>query len=177
MVSLPAIASTTVTSPRQPNTQSSGIVIEIQPSEDNVDAGNRSGNSANVTITTASREVSTSVSREQAIDGLNRRFQRQAINQLDSNQGINPLRLRALQQSNINADDVSEIATLRRQRELANTFLTNSAANTVQNPGNSGNATGNTGTDLYINAVNAYIRQTLLFSSKDSATSQFSTTA
>ena len=177
MVSLPAIASTTVTSPRQPNTQSSGIVIEIQPSEDNVDAGNRSGNSANVTITTASREVSTSVSREQAIDGLDRRFQRQAINQLDSNQGINPLRLRALQQSNINADDVSEIATLRRQRELANTFLTNSAANTVQNPGNSGNATGNTGTDLYINAVNAYIRQTLLFSSKDSATSQFSTTA
>lgn len=83
-----AITSATVRPHNQPGTQNSGVVIKIQPSEGNVETGDRSSNTAEVSITTPSREASRSVSREQAVDGLDRRVQRRVINQLNTNQGI-----------------------------------------------------------------------------------------
>lgn len=172
-----AIISTTPGTHNQSVTQSSGVVIDIQPSEDNVEIGDRSSNTAEVSITTPSREASRSVSREQAIDGLDRRLQRQVINQLNTSQGISQFALRALQQIDTNFEDISEVSTLLHQRELANTYLNASSANSLPNTSNPDNTAGNNGAAIYNNAVNAYIKQTLLFSTLESASSRFSTTA
>lgn len=171
MVITPAIASSAVNKPN------SALSIEIEPDESNVDTGDRSSNRAEVTVTTPNREASFMVSREQAIEGLDRRFQRQALTQIAPDQAISPRVLQALQQSDVSSEDISEVAILRRQRERVNTYLDSSSANTGQNNSNPANTMGNNGADLYNKAVNAYVKQTLFFSAVDRAEAGFSTTA
>lgn len=160
-----------------------GISIEIGAGEDNVSSGDRSNNTAELSVTTPNRQVSAEISREQVVNGLESRSQQQAISQLTSangRQGSNPLTRAALLSSDISGDDLSDIATIRRQRQLLNTYVnaTPQNNNTSLNNDASNNATSaNKGGSLYNNAVDAYVKQTLFFSGLDKATSGFSTKA
>ena len=174
-----SVATRQTTQPAQTqNEPVKGVRIDITPGEDNVDTGDRSNNTLEVSVTTANREASTEITREQAANGLETRAQKRAAEQyLGSNQSLNPLTLRALQQSDVDSGDISEIATLRRQKQLAETYLNASPNNTPSNTFTPSSPSSGSGSSLYNQAVDAYIKQTLFFSAVDKAGSTISTKA
>jgi len=157
----------------------SGVRIEVQPGEGNVANGNRSKNTIEVSAATANRETSTVISREQAINSVERRLQQNTLNQLTSNKPApNTLKVAALPSSNIDTGAVAEIATLRNQQRLAQTYLNATPSNSSQPSLNTTNtSTGNGGVDLYNKAVGAYVKQALFFSGVDNIKSGISTKA
>ena len=157
-----------------------GVRIEFKPGEDNVSSGNRSGNTLEVSISTPARQASTEVTRQQVTDRLETRLQKKALNQLSNGAtDLRPLARKALvENTDINSSDIKQLATLRNQQRLAETYLnatpnnSNQANTTVTNV-----AASNNGANIYNQAVDAYVKQTLFFSSIENATSRFSTEA
>ena len=145
-----------------------GVVIEITPSEGNVTAGDRSNNSATVSITTPNREASTEISREQFFNGVERRALQNTLTGAGGVPQTNP-----------------ELAALGFQQSLATTYA--ASYSNALNPANSSNSSlyspapysssPANGAALYNQAVNTYIKQTLFFSATDQAGSSFSSKA
>lgn len=145
-----------------------GVVIEIKPTEGNVSQGDRSSNSATVSITTPNREASTEITREQFFNGVERRALQ---NSLTGTGGI--------------AQPDPELAALNFQKSLAQTYAAsytnslnpyNSTGSSSYSPAPYSAAPAN-GAALYNQALDTYVKQTLFFSAADQAGSSFSSKA
>ena len=156
-------------------TQNNGVTIQVKPSDTNVKSGDRSNNSLEVSVTTEKTQVSTEVSREQALSGLERQLQKRVIDQATGGNSPNTSRLaaRAIQNTEINPAKVNDLASVRNQKKLAETYL-NVATDT--NP-SSNSVSSTDGAALYNQAINSRIKQTLFFSGAEKASSSFHTKA
>ena len=161
-----------------PVTRSSGdsYSLVIEPGENNVAEGDKSNNTATITLTTPKREASVEVSREQAFDFIALRAQRKALlSYLSPQPSGSPLvKLAVLNNADIEQGDVAPLAEELFKRKRLQTYADVVTGNTSNNqPGYSAPSTG---VDIYNNAVDAYIKQTLFFSRADQAQG-FSTSA
>jgi len=160
------------------NTPDSSARIEITAGEENVSSGDRSNNSVNVSITTPAREASTIITREQATNQLETRFQNQAINNVASiNTGVNQFALSALQNSNADSGGLENFLTVRNQQRLAQTYLNATPTNNTQASTITPTLNINNGANIYNQAADAYIQQTLFFSGVERVATNISTDA
>ena len=159
-----------------------GVVIEIKPGAGNTPEGDRSDNVAEISVTTPNKTLSTEVSREQFVSGIERRAQKQALEQLTGGNSVsvNPLLLAAAKNGNIDTEQVGDLATVLYQRRLAQTYVnayqgnSSSLYSPTPSTSNIGLASTKPTVDFVNQATNAYIKQTLFFSSIDQAKSTFS---
>lgn len=142
-----------------------GVVIEIQPSEGNVSDGDRSQNTAEISITTTNNQFAAEVSREQFFNGVERRL---TENTLDNALGNSPTSSLPLS---------PEAAALSFQSSLLQTYSASTqyannlnAIGTESSPYNASNPSGpssqqaSNAVAAYNEAVDSYINQTLFFS-------------
>jgi len=159
-----------------------GVVIEIKPGADNTSEGDRSKNVAEISVTTPNKTLSTEVSREQFVSSIERRAQKQALEQLTAGNSVsvNPLLLAAAKNGDIDTEQISDLSSALYQRRVAQSYVNAYQGNTgsLYSPSPSNNNVGfssNNPTVNFVNqATNAYIKQTLFFSSVDQAKSTFS---
>ena len=146
---------------------SRGLTIEFRPGANNVNSGNRSDNTVEVTVTTPNRQATTEVSREQLIGYTENRLQQRALDSVAGDNTRDPalLGLAAVRSGAISSSDLNQVATARNQQQLAEAYL-GAAGGTNQGgyqaPSNQGPTTDPV--QIANNAVDAYIRQTLFFS-------------
>ena len=90
-----------------------GVVIELKPGTDNTSEGDRSKNTVEISVTTPNKTLSTEVSREQFVSGIERRAQKQALEQLTGGNSVsvNPLLLAAAKNGNIDTEQIGDLAT------------------------------------------------------------------
>ena len=173
-----SLPSTTPNSSSQSNAQgapaapTSGVVIEIKPGESNVSEGNRSQNTLEVSISTAARQLSTEVTREQAIAGVEQRIQKKAVKQALGGPSIvggsNPLLLVAAKSGEVGNGELKDLGGALYQRKVAQTYLSIYQNGISSGNGNSSsNSPASSGVELASQASNAYIKHTLFFATVD----------
>ena len=153
-----------------PAAPTSGVVIEIKPGESNVSEGNRSQNTLEVSISTAARQLSTEVTREQAIAGVEQRIQKKAVKQALGGPSIvggsNALLVVAAQSGEVGSGELKDLSSALYQRKLAQTYLSVYQNGVASGNGNS-NSPASSGVELASQASNAIIKQTLFFAAVD----------
>lgn len=182
---------TTAASQLRSNQQSestSGVIIEIAPGSDNVKSGDRSKNTADISVTTPKASFSTEVSREQTINAVEKKIQKNTLQQLtgNNNGGANLLLVATLKSDAVDTQQLNGLGEAIYQNKLAKTYInayqgnsisTYTPSNSYNNSFNSSKSASNDGIGLANQAVDAYIKQTLFFSGVEQAKSTFSTTA
>ncbi len=119
--------------PRQAS-QDPALSLTITPSSDNVETGDKSKNTANINITTESKELSATVSREQAFDKLENNLLRKAID-LDKPGPVKSLLIaETISNSDADISDIRETAVDVLERKLT----LNTAQLALNGPGSSG---------------------------------------
>jgi hypothetical protein len=165
--------------------KTNSIVIEISPGANNVDSGDRSKNTAEISVTTPNKSSSTEISREQTVNAVERRIQKNALQQLggSNNSFSNPLLVSAVKSGAIDSEQLDGIGTALYQRRIAQTYINayQTSLSGLYSPATPNNnslspagSSSGTGVNLANQAVNAYIKQTLFFSGIDQAKSTFS---
>lgn len=146
------------------------VTITIKASDVNVSEGDRSNNSAQVSLSTPTKELQAEVTREQTARVIGIRSLNKALGQVvNTSNPVQPSVARAIGAS-ADADDLLAIASSLNQTKLANTYLAVKQNGTpgVQASGVPPQTIGidspASGTDLYNQAVDSRIRQTLVFS-------------
>lgn len=127
------------------------IVIEIKPGEDNVSSGDKSKNTAQISITTPNRELEAEVSREGVFNAVERRTYRKMANQaLGGDQDNNSLIKRALAVKSgvVDKENLEELAYLKVKKDQIQTSSTQTSSPLQQ----------------YNDAKNSYMKQQLVFS-------------
>ena len=139
------------------------LTVEITPNENNTDTGDRSQNSVDVVVTTPNAQRSAEVTREQAVNRLETRLLRNVVG---GGNTISPAQALLLSQADqLNTDGLEDIYNLRRQQALVSAYLGGSPNNSNSTPsiGLSPNQPAGP-QQLYNNALDAYIKQTIFFS-------------
>ena len=165
-----------------------GVLIEITPGTDNVKSGDRSSNVAEVSVTTPNTSFSTEVSRDQVVNAVEHKIQKNIAQQLtgSNNRASNPLLIAAVKSDNMDTKQLNDLGTAIYQNRLAKTYINayQNNSNSIYTPSplyvNSSNPTkspSNAGVGLANQAVDVYIKQTLFFSGVDQIKSTFSATA
>ena len=152
-------------SQQAPSAPSPGVSIEIRPGENNVDTGDRSQNTLEVEVTTANRQAATEVSREQILGFTENRLQQRALESVTGNPRSNAtaVGILAVQSGAVSSSDINQVATAHNQQQAAQAYL--DAASGSSAPGLQANPGPSTDpVQLANTAVDAYVRQTLLFS-------------
>ncbi len=157
--------------------KTSGVNIAITPNENNVKTGDKSDNKATVAVTTPNKSGSVEIGREQAVNSYVRHTQINMLKDVSNiNSGASPLTLYALNNSDIDSSDISNLATVNSQKKMAETYV-----ETTKQINNSQESSGPTNPteaqDLYKKASSAYIKHSLFFAGVDKASSGFTTKA
>ncbi len=160
--------------------QHSGIVVEISPGADNVSSGDRSQNSAQISISTPNKSIETEISRAQFFDSVERRAQKniaQAYSGQENNVGGKRKYL-AAQSGALQNDSVEALATTRLKKNQASAYAASyqKASSFYENPSTTSATSSSNNSPSYQtnNALNAYnqaqqsaIKQELVFSTID----------
>jgi hypothetical protein len=154
----------------QGKADSNKIVIEIKPGENNVSSGDKSKNTAQVTIQTPTNEFSAEISREQAVGALERRAIQKTIQAATGGSSGNnaPLKKALLVNSGILEDDDLANLAYARQKQNQIDIYTQTTQNNQQNttpPDNSSQS--QSGLQAYNDAKKAYAKQTFIFGTID----------
>lgn len=149
------------------------IVIEVTSGEKNVTSGDRSNNTAQISITTPNRESEFEISREHAFNALEIRAQKKILNQaIGQPSGNSPLVKRAAiaQSGVVENENLEELAYLKVKKDQVQIAQNVSASNSSGNinEGSSGNSSQTTPPLAQLNeAQDAYMKQQLVFSTID----------
>jgi hypothetical protein len=148
------------------------ITIEITPGEDNVDSGDRSQNTAVISVTTPENEFQAEVTREGVFDAVERRNDKKLADQALGNDSDDRtlLKAAALQNSEeLEPYDIQQAAYLNVKQDQIDTYRT-ATENSIYNNDSSSSSqdTNNTsGAQAYNEAKNAYMKQEFIFSTLD----------
>ncbi len=157
----------------QETTPESGVTIELRRGDDNVTSGDRSQNTLEISVTTPNNRVSTEITREQGAQLVERRLQLNALESLAGGNSNDPnaLAVAALRSGLVDSSDLTQVAIARNQQQLAQSYLEASTGNNTGGvqPGVPAAPTTDP-VQLANNAVDAYVRQTLFFSSTAQST-------
>ncbi len=150
---------------------SNKIVIEVTPGEDNVDSGDRSQNTAVISITTPNREKEVEVSREQVFNAVGFQVKKNAVGNVvnGSGNGKNPI-ASAIIADNLDEASLEELAYLKLKTNQIETYARASGNNdTSSDSGNTTNAQDYKDSPAYqmSTAKNAYVKQKYIFSTLD----------
>ena len=160
------------------NTEQPSVIIELSKGKDNVEQGSKSQNTLEVNVKTPNKEVQLEVSRSQAVDLVERRITKNAINAYTGNNNdskTSPVKAAAIKSNNIDSSDLEELATLKNKKKQADYFMAaNQTTNTNYGSSSSSNMYSNSNTNQPQNmlsevnqAMKAYTKQTLFFSTVD----------
>ncbi len=146
------------------------IVIEIKPGEDNVSSGDKSKNTAQISITTPNRELEAEVSREGVFNAVEKRTYRKMANQaLGGGQNNNSLIKGALAVKSgvVDKENLEELAYLTVKKDQIQTYST-ATQNSPYGTTNTGQQASSTQTSSplqqYNDAKNSYMKQQFVFS-------------
>jgi hypothetical protein len=168
----PAI-STVQTEPEE--NEKKGITIEITPGENNVDSGDRSQNTAVISVTTPENEFQAEVTREGVFDAVERRHYKILADQVFGNDdNDNTLRKAAVVQNSeeIEPYDIQQAAYLNVKQDQIDTYRTATENSIYNDDSNSSSSSSQNDDDLsaaqnYNEAKNAYMKQDFIFSTLD----------
>ncbi|GAA5317117.1 MAG: hypothetical protein AseanaTS_23210 [Candidatus Pelagadaptatus aseana] len=147
--------------PLEPSEPAPRLSIEITPSEDNVSTGDRSNNSATITLETPNLSISREVTRQEVADNAEDRSQQALARAALGIDQPGPVARATLRNADLDNSDIETLAVARNQQNLANTYL--NIAQPDDNT-NSGASSSNPAVELANEAIDARTRQTLLFS-------------
>lgn len=156
------------------NDDSKKIVIEVTPGDDNVDSGDRSQNTATISITTPNQERKLEVSREQVFTAVERQAKRNVIDNAVNGPGgsSNPVKS-AVISNNLESENLEELAYLKVKTNQIETFTAatqnNSSSGSTDNSGNTTTAQDYKDSPAYQlnDAKSAYLKQQFVFSTLD----------
>jgi hypothetical protein len=165
--------STVQTKPEE--SEQKGITIEITPGENNVDSGDRSQNTAVLSITTPENELQAEVTREEVFDAVERRHYKNIVDQAFGNDNNdNTLRKAAVVQNSEELDpyDIQQAAYLNVKQDQIDTYRTATENSIYNNDSSSSSSSSQNNDDLsavqnYNEAKNAYMKQEFVFSTID----------
>lgn len=150
---------------------SNKIVIEVTPGEDNVDSGDRSQNTAKISITTPNREAEIEVSREQVFNALEIKTKKNAIEQAATGSGgSSPVKTAAVLKSGIlDEQNIQDIGYLKLKQNQIETYKTATQNNpyTGETSGQDNSSDSPSPLQQYADAKNAYRKQQFIFSKID----------
>jgi hypothetical protein len=165
--------STVQTKPEE--SEQKGITIEITPGENNVDSGDRSQNTAVLSITTPENELQAEVTREGIFDVVERRNYNKLADQAFGNDDSgNTLRKAAVVQNSEELEpyDIQQAAYLKVKQDQIDTYRT-ATENSIYNDDSSSSSSSSqndddsSGAQAYNEAKNAYMKQDFIFSTLD----------
>ena len=150
--------------------------LSITPDQDNVSTGDKSSNSVSVSLSTPTNEVTTNVTREQAVNRIEKNLTRKAVESVlgVGRQGINPVRTavvaKTISNGDIGSGELQETAVNLieakykfQTAQFALNQFSNEPDNSSVNPSNNQPGFVNVASD----ATNFYIRSQLAFSTID----------
>lgn len=170
----PAPAVSTVQTEPEENGKK-GITLEITPGENNVDSGDRSQNTAVISLTTPENEFQAEVTREGVFDAIERRHYKNITDQaFGNNDNGNPLRKAAVVQNSeeIEPQDIQQAAYLNVKQDQIDTYRA-ATENSIYNNDSSSSSSSSqdtydsSGAQAYNEAKNAYMKQEFVFSTLD----------
>ena len=141
------------------------IVIEITPGEDNVESGDRSKNTATVSITTPNNEFEAEISREQVFNAVEKRAYKNILAPAagGNQSGNNKIKAAiALESGILDPVDVQNMAHAKIKKDQLATYT-----NASQGTGNSNSSDSLSPLQQMNQANNAYMKQQLIFSTID----------
>ncbi len=151
-----------------------GITIEITPGENNVDSGDRSQNTAVISVTTPENELQAEVTREQVFDTVERRHYKKLADQALGNDSSDRTLLKAAAVKNaegLEASDIYQAAYLNVKQDQIDTYRTATENSIYNNDSSSSSSSQNnddlSGAQAYNEAKNAYMKQEFVFSTLD----------
>ena len=163
----PAPNKTASTNP-PPENQSSGVVVEISRGKDNVSSGDKSQNTAQVSISTPNKNIETEISRSQLFDRVERRAQKnlaQAYTGQENKVGGKAKYL-AAQSGALQNDNVEALATTRLKKNQAAAYAAG-YQKTTSSSSNSPSYQTDNAVSAYNKAQNSLAKQELFFSTID----------
>jgi hypothetical protein len=154
------------------DTDNNGVKIEITAGKNNVDSGDRSKNTAEVTITTPNKQTTLEVSREQAFNILDKSLTRNTLSQINSPSNNNNTIRKAAISAGINsgqldqsdAVDVIESGLKFRSAQTAFNSYDNSTNNSIglyPNNENVASSPDSSAQDLYSLALKRTVKVSL----------------
>ncbi len=179
--SYPTPATSAVRTETEEN-EKKGITIEITPGENNVDSGDRSQNTAVISVTTPENEFQAEVTREQVFDTVERRHYKKLADQALGNDNSDRTLLKATAVQNaegLEPYDIYQAAYMNVKQDQIDTYRT-ATENSIYNNDSSSSSSSSQGTDdlsgvqAYNEAKNAYMKQDFIFSTLDRIRKDFS---
>lgn len=152
-----------------------GIIIEITPGENNVDSGDRSQNTASISVTTPENEFQAEVTREGVFDAVERRHYKKLADQVfeNDNNGSTLRKAAVVQNSEeLEPSDIYQAAYLNVKQDQIETYRT-ATENSIYNDDSSSDSSSSqdtydsSGAQAYNEAKNAYMKQEFVFSTLD----------
>ncbi len=141
---------------QQPGGNNPGVIVEITPGADNVTSGDRSQNTAQITVTTPNNTYSGEVSRAQVVQRSAQKMQMEA---LGADGGGDAVRNAALLQNGaLGNDTVAATVNGKMQQNMMDTY-----ANAAQKSSGDNGQEEQSTAQKYQQASNAYIKQELFF--------------
>ncbi len=143
------------------------IVIEITPGDDNVTSGDRSKNTAQISITTPNNEFEAEVSREQVFNAVERRTYKNILQQPGDSPSI--IKGALVAQSDLDSEDIATFAYLNVKQDQIETYSNatqNSPYNTETSQSNDSSEPENW--QKYNEAKNAYMKSLFIVSKANS---------
>lgn len=147
-----------------PDESTPAVTLTITPGANNVSEGDRSQNTAKISLTTPNREITAEVTRENALSAAVRKAQLDAINP-----GNDPDIIRTsllLKNAGVEVDDLRELAGALYSRKQINQYI-GAIPGLSPISTNSNDSSSTTAAELYGQAQSSYIKQTLFFSKID----------
>ncbi len=151
------------------------LTIEITPGEDNVSSGDKSQNTAQISITTPDKELEFEVNREQVFNAVERRSLKKAVTQ-PGDQGLSPLaKAAALESGALDSQEAQALATAKMTQDKIDTYSkATQQANSIYGNDDSDDSfdyystdDSNTAVQNVNDARSAYYKQELFFSTLD----------
>ena len=148
------------------------LTIEITPGEGNVSSGDKSQNTAQISITTPDKELAFEVSREQVFNAVERRSLKKAVTQ-PGNQGLSPLaKAVALESGALDSPEARALATAKMAQDKIDTYSkATQQANSIYGNDDSFDYSSTDDSNNTVQKVNdaknAYHKQELFFSTLD----------
>lgn len=143
------------------------IVIEITPGDDNVVSGDRSENTAQISITTPNNEFEAEVSREQFFNAVERRTYKNMLQQPGDSSSV--IKGALVAQSDLDSQDIATFAYLNVKQDQIETYSNatqNSPYNTDTSQSDDSSETENW--QKYNEAKNAYMKSLFVVSKTNS---------
>jgi hypothetical protein len=145
------------------------IVIEVKPGEDNVSSGDRSDNTATISITTPNRELEAQISREQLFNVVERRTKQKQIDQVLGSGSDERSLLKgaiAVESGDFESEDIAELKYLDIKQEQIETY-SNATENDPYDTEDDDSSEPSYSGQQYYEAKSAYQKQQFVFDTLD----------